>query len=87
VFFAALLPAAGAAFASIRETGDFNKVAMQSAATAANLQEMQDAFEQGLERLRFDHTDELLRRTAQVLTEDLSAWQSVYGHKRLELPA
>jgi len=87
VFVAAFLPALGAAFTSIRETGDFEKIAKQSGVTAADLDELHDAFETGQERLKFDHTDDLLRQTARVLSDDLSAWQSVYGYKRLELPS
>lgn len=83
----ALLPAAGAAFAGIRETGDFRKVAEHSAKTAAALRDLHDEIDQAKRTLTLDESGDTLLSTARVLSEDLAAWQSVYGHKRLELPA
>ena len=34
-----------------------------------------------------DDTAELLITTARVLSEDIAAWQDLYGRKRLTLPA
>jgi hypothetical protein len=34
-----------------------------------------------------DDTAELLIATARVLSEDIAAWQDLYGRKRLTLPA
>ncbi len=34
----------------------------------------------------YSHTLQVLLSTAQVLTEDLVAWQAVYGRKSLDLP-
>jgi hypothetical protein len=86
-YLAAFLPALGAALAGIRETGDFEKVSERSTKTAASLQELQDEVARARRSLSLDETGDILLSTAQALAEDLSAWQSVYGHKRLELPA
>jgi hypothetical protein len=84
-FLAALLPALGAAVAGIRETGDFDKVAERSEKTAASLEKFSEAIRDARQSLTLDDTGDMLLATAQILTEDLAAWQSVYGHKRLEL--
>jgi hypothetical protein len=86
-FFAAFLPALGAAFAGIRETGDFEGFAERSAKTATALQDVKREVELAKRKLTLESTGTVLLSTAQVLTEDLSAWQSVYGRKRLNLPA
>jgi hypothetical protein len=85
-FAAAFLPAMGAAVAGIRETGDFERFSERSAKTATSLEDLQREVAHALRKLTLDVTDDLLLSTAQVLTEDLAAWHSVYGHKRLELP-
>jgi hypothetical protein len=86
--FAALLPAIGAAAAGVRETGDFGKVAERSAKTVEALAGLsRDIKKARHSTITLDQTGDILLTTAQVLTEDLAAWQSVYGHKRLELPA
>ncbi|MDU1493728.1 MULTISPECIES: hypothetical protein [Bradyrhizobium] len=85
-FFAALLPAFGAAAAGVRETGDFGKVAERSTKTVEALNEISGDIKKARSTLRLDETGDMLLTTAQILTEDLAAWQSVYGHKRLELP-
>jgi hypothetical protein len=87
IAIAAFLPALGAALAGIRETGDFGKVAERSAKTATALKELHQEVARAKRELALDETGDVLLSTAQVLTEDLAAWQSVYGHKRLELPA
>jgi hypothetical protein len=86
-FFAAFLPAAGAALAGIRETGDFGKVAEHSTKTAAALSELQRKIARAEGELNLEETGDALLATARVLSADLAAWQSVYGHKRLDLPA
>jgi sensor histidine kinase regulating citrate/malate metabolism len=86
-FLAAFLPALGAALAGIRETGDFDKVAERSRKTAAVLSNLSHAIADAQQSLTLDKTGDMLLAAAQVLTEDLAAWQAVYGHKRLELPA
>ncbi|MGO9234473.1 MAG: hypothetical protein ACLP4V_10515 [Methylocella sp.] len=87
IAIAAFLPALGAALAGIRETGDFGKVAERSAKTATALKELHQEVARAKRELALDETGDVLLSTAQVLTEDLATWQSVYGHKRLELPA
>ena len=37
--------------------------------------------------IRLEATAETLIRTARVMSEDLAAWQDLYGRKRLMLPA
>jgi hypothetical protein len=38
------------------------------------------------QKLMMDTTTSVLLQTAQILSEDLGAWQSIYGRKRLNLP-
>ena len=84
---AAFLPALGAALAGIRETGDFEGFAERSLKTASALQDLKRQIPQIKRELTLDATDDFLVATAQVLTEDLSSWRSVYGRKQLTLPA
>jgi hypothetical protein len=86
-FFAAFLPALAAALAGIRETGDFRKISSRSTKTTAALLELQQEVARARTNLALVQTGDILLSTARVLTEDLAAWQSVYGQKRLELPA
>ncbi len=85
-FFAAFLPALGAAFAGIRETGDFHGFAQRSARTVANLENRESDLARAKRTLALDDTRNVLVATSQVLTEDLAAWQSLYSEKRLTLP-
>jgi hypothetical protein len=85
-FATAFLPALGAALAGIRETGDFGRFSERSIKTAASLEATQRDLGLASRKLSLDATGSVLLSTAQVLTEDLAAWQSVYGHKRLDLP-
>ena len=86
-FCAAFFPALGAAFAGIRETGDFEGFAEHSLKTANALQDLKRQIPLIKRDLTLDATDDFLVATAQVLTEDLSSWRSVYGRKQLTLPA
>jgi len=86
-FCAAFFPALGAAFAGIRETGDFEGFAEHSLKTATALQDLKRQIPQIKRDLTLDAADDFLVATAQVLTEDLSSWRSVYGRKQLTLPA
>jgi hypothetical protein len=85
-FFAALLPAAGAAVLGIRETGDFDGFAKRAARTADKLEEVKQDVAVAKQKLMMDTTTSVLLQTAQILSEDLGAWQSIYGRKRLNLP-
>jgi hypothetical protein len=85
-FFAAFLPALGAAIAGIQETGDFEGLALRSAKTANALGEIDGQIAKILNQPTLDTTAAALLSTAEVLTEDLGAWQSIYGRKHLGLP-
>jgi hypothetical protein len=85
-FLAAFLPAAGAALAGIRETGDFHGFAHRSARTVTALENLGSDLARAKREVLLDDTNDILVRTAQVLTEDLAAWQSLYSAKRLNLP-
>jgi hypothetical protein len=86
-FLAALLPAVGAAIAGIRETGDFEGFAERASRTAADLADIDREVDYAKAKLTIESTSDVLLSTARVLTEDVGAWQSVYGRKRLNLPA
>jgi hypothetical protein len=85
-FAAAFLPALGAAFAGIQETGDFEGLALRSAKTANALQEIDNRITQIIKQPTLETTGPVFLSTAEVLTEDLGAWQSIYGRKHLGLP-
>lgn len=85
-FAAALLPALGAAFAGIQETGDFEGLALRSAKTANALKEICKRMRQVIKQPTLETTGAVFLSTAEVMTEDLGAWQSVYGRKHLGLP-
>jgi hypothetical protein len=36
--------------------------------------------------ITLDETAEMLLKTARVMSEDIAAWQELYGRKRLSLP-
>jgi hypothetical protein len=84
-FSVAFLTALGAAFAGIREAAEFESSAEHSAKAAVALQNLKGDIAQARHELTLDMTSEALLKTAQVLTEDLAAWQSVYGRKQLNL--
>ena len=85
-FFAAFLPALVAAVAGIQETGDFEGIALRSAKTANALTEIDARIATIIEQPTLDSTAAVLLSTAEVMTEDLGAWQSIYGRKHLGLP-
>jgi hypothetical protein len=85
-FLAAFLPALAAAVAGIQETADFKGLALSSAKTAQELTELKARIAQIAQQPTLDSTAAVLLSTAQVLTEDLGAWQSVYGRKHLDIP-
>lgn len=87
VLFAAVLPAMGAAIASVRFTGDFEGFAVRSQETADSLDRLRADYERAEDRVDFDTTAETLIDTARSMTEDLSGWKSLYALKRLTLPA
>jgi hypothetical protein len=87
-FLSAGLPALGAAVAGIRVHGDFEASVKRSARTLGQLAELSDDYA-GMSKgeADLDDTAELLIATARVLSEDIAAWQDLYGRKRLTLPA
>jgi len=86
-YVAAWFPALGGALAGIRETGDLAGGAALSVKTASALEDLKRDYAEAKRSLSLADTGDVLIATAQILTEDLSAWQSIYGRKRLTLPA
>jgi hypothetical protein len=85
-YVAAFLPALVAAVAGIQETADFDGLALRSAKTANALTEIDKHIATIVKQPTLELTGAVLLSTAEVLTEDLGAWQSVYGRKHLGLP-
>jgi hypothetical protein len=87
-FLSAGLPALGAAVAGIRVHGGFEGSAERSAHTLDQLAGLTDDYDRATTREpHLEDTAELLLTTARVLSEDIAAWQDLYGRKRLVLPA
>jgi len=87
-FLSAGLPALGAAVAGIRVHGDFEASSKRSARTLDQLAGLSDDYARTTKGdADLDATAELLITTARVLSEDIAAWQDLYGRKRLTLPA
>jgi hypothetical protein len=88
LLFAAGLPAFGAALAGIRVQGEFEDYKERSEHMIAALNELEATYEEQLrQQPQLEYTAETLIETARVLSEDLAAWQELYGRKRLTLPA
>ena len=88
LLFAAGLPALGAALAGIRVQGEFEDYKERSEHMVAALNELEATYEAQLKQQpQLDRSAEILIETARVLSEDLAAWQELYGRKRLNLPA
>jgi hypothetical protein len=87
-FLSAGLPALGAAVAGIRVHGDFEESGNRSARTLDQLAGLSDDYARTAKGdASLDDSAELLIATARVLSEDIAAWQDLYGRKRLTLPA
>lgn len=87
-FLAAGLPALGAALAGIRVQGDFEGSRERSMAMLIELDRLADDYRTAESRkIDLDESAELLIATAQTMSEDVNAWQELYGRKRLTLPA
>jgi len=87
-FLSAGLPALGAAVAGIRAHGDFEESSERSVHMLDVLAGLTDDYTRAEMRApHLDDTAELLIVTARVMSEDLAAWQDLYGRKRLALPA
>ena len=87
VVFAAGLPALGAAVTSIRVQGDFAGAARRSAATSQSLHRLVQKIGLVSNAPDLAATTNVLLETAGILTEDLAAWQELYGRKQLTLPS
>jgi hypothetical protein len=82
------LPALGAALAGIRVHGDFESSEQRSALTIDSLTSLKADYEAALRREGdLDDTAERLIAASRVMSEDLAAWEELYGRKRLVLPA
>ncbi|MBX9774274.1 MAG: hypothetical protein K2Y71_07650 [Xanthobacteraceae bacterium] len=88
LLFAAGFPALGAALAGIRVQGEFEDYKERSEHMVAALNALEATYEAQLrQQPQIERTGALLIETARVLSEDLAAWQELYGRKRLNLPA
>jgi uncharacterized protein DUF4231 len=88
IFVSAGLPALGAALAGIRVQGDFEGSQLRSELTSEALKSLQREYRVAMDHeLNLDETADMLIRTARLMSEDLDAWQDLYGRKRLTLPA
>src|SRR5262249_2720805 len=88
IFVSAGLPALGAALAGIRVQGDFEGSQLGSELTSEALKSLRRDYRSALDHeLNLDETADMLIRTARLMSEDLDAWQDLYGRKRLTLPA
>lgn len=81
----AALPAFGAALNAVRVQGDFETVGERSAATAARLASLRNALER--EPLEFPRLADRTQRAAEVMSVDLSEWQTLFRTRPLNLPA
>ena len=80
----ASLPAIGAAIYGIRMQGDFAGAAERNAALAAQLVHLRRFAEE--ETVTFDGLRRLVRRTAELLTADVSQWLRATRARPLGLP-
>ena len=89
LFFTAGLPALGAALAGIRVHGDFESSEQRSALMIDSLTFLKVDYESTMagEVGDLDDTAQSLIAASRVMSEDLAAWEELYGRKRLVLPA
>jgi hypothetical protein len=87
IILAAGLPTFGAASAAIRAQGDFEGSRGRSQSMDVELTALLRDYEAAIDNPRLDRTADMLIETARVMSEDLAAWQELYGRKRLVLPA
>jgi hypothetical protein len=87
VLASAGLPALGAAVAGIRVHGDFEGSKERSLYMVDALKALKQEYAATIDRdITLDETAEILLKTARVMSEDIAAWQELYGRKRLSLP-
>jgi hypothetical protein len=88
ILFSAGLPALGAALAGIRVLGDFEGSKERSVKMMQTLVMLKGNYAAAKDRnIGLDRAAELLLDAARLMSEDVSAWQELYGRKRLTLPA
>ena len=88
IVLAAGLPALGAALSGIRVQGDFDGAAERSVRMFGELSALEKSYDAAIARQPgLDATADMLIETARMMSEDLAAWQDLYGRKRLNLPA
>jgi hypothetical protein len=88
VFWAAGLPALGAALAGIRVQGDFEASTQRSTRMITALASLEQDYRKAMGReIGLEETAEMLISTARIMSEDTAAWQELHGRKRLALPA
>jgi hypothetical protein len=86
-FLSAGFPALGAAIAGIRALGEFEASKERSVHMLSLLSGLRDEYTSAKNReMDLNETAEMLVSTARVMSEDLAAWQALYGRKRLSLP-
>jgi hypothetical protein len=83
---ASLLPTLGAALAGIRFTADFDGKAVRSIEMAQDLEAVRVELEQVAAAPDYVRSRAALRKTAEVLAQDVRAFLSMYGRKPLTLP-
>lgn len=82
------LPALAAALAGIRGHGDFESAAERSASMIESLTLLKHDYESAMRQEgTLDDTAERLIAASRMMSEDLAAWEQLYGRKRLALPA
>jgi hypothetical protein len=87
-FFTAGLPALGAAVSGIRVHGDFESAAESSSRMIPVLEYLDEGYAHALGRhIVLESTADMLISAARIMSEDLDAWQELYGRKELILPA
>ena len=81
----AAFPTFGAALNAVRVQGDFETVGERSAATAMRLASVRAALER--EPLEFPRLADRTQHAAEVMSVDLSEWQTLFRTRPLSLPA
>ena len=88
IFWTAGLPALGAALAGSRAHGDFEGSQERSSRMVDALELLEQDYRNATQRdIDLEETSRLLIATARIMSEDVAAWQELYGRKRLMLPA
>jgi hypothetical protein len=84
VFGTISLSSVGAALAAVRVHGDFDGSEERSSHMIELLEFLRSDCRKALNRdTGRDETAEMLIATARLMSEDLAAWQELYGRKRL----